>query len=243
MRPRVVTDTDIALLRSLSRLPSVVAASRSVGISRDRAVYRLAQLERAFGGAVVASVRGGKTHGGSRLTPLGDRIVRRGFDSVEFIDSRPASRPPPSNRIRGIYHAAPAPQIALGGTVRLRVSFRAEEGEPVTVMLDPESVLVARARFPSSARNVVPARIQNVVRGRSPSGSTLLVVAGSTRLRVTVTGESVRELRLAPGAPVWLYVKATALRRVGPPPPGRRHTRRPARTPRPLAAVRAPPVS
>jgi len=222
MRLRVVTDTDIALLQSLSRLPSVVAASRSVGISRDRAVYRIAQLERAFGGAVVSSVRGGKAHGGTRLTPLGDRIVRRGFDSVELIDSRPVSPPPPSNRVRGVYHALSAPQIALGRDIRLRVAFKAEEGEAVTVMVDPESILVARARFPSSARNVVPAKVEKIVRGVTPSASTLVVLAGSTRLRVTVTAESVRELRLAPGAPVWLYVKATALRRVGPS-PGRHH--------------------
>jgi molybdate transport system regulatory protein len=223
MRPRVVTDTDIALLRSLARLPSVVAASRNVGISRDRAVYRIAQLERAFGGAIVSSERGGTTHGGTRLTPLGDRIVRRGFDSVELLDARPVSPPLPSNRIRGTYHGAPTPQIILGRDVRLRVAFKAEEGEPVTVMVDPESILVAGDRFPSSARNVIPAIVQKVVRGATPSASTLLALAGSTRIRVAVTEESVRELRLAPGAPLWLYVKATALRRVGPPSPDRHH--------------------
>ena len=75
-RPSIVTDTDVALLRSLAREASVVAASRSVGISRDRATYRIARLERAFGGPVVTGVRGGRAHGGSCLTPLGDRIVR-----------------------------------------------------------------------------------------------------------------------------------------------------------------------
>jgi molybdate transport repressor ModE-like protein/molybdopterin-binding protein len=216
-RPRVVTDTDVALLRTLAREPSVVAASRQVGISRDRANYRLARLEEAFGGPVVESVRGGRGHGTTRLTPLGDRIVRQGFESVELLDARPVAPPSRSNLLRGIYHLAPAPEVALGRGVRLRVAFPAEEGEPVSVLLDPESILVARRRFPSSARNVLPAMVEAVRPGRSSLGWTLLVRAGPTRLRVAVTEEPVHQLGLAPGARVWLYVKATAVRRVGRP--------------------------
>jgi molybdate transport repressor ModE-like protein/molybdopterin-binding protein len=218
-RPRVVTDTDVALLRTLARTPSVVAASRQVGISRDRANYRLARLEAAFGGPVVESVRGGRGHGTTRLTALGDRIVRQGFDSVELLDARPVAPPSRSNLLRGVYHRAPAPAVTVGNGVRLRVAFPAEEGEPVSVLLDPEAILVARRRFPSSARNVLAATVEEVRPGRGSLGWTLVVRAGPARLRVAVTEEPVHQLRLQPGAQVWLYVKATALRRVGPSPP------------------------
>jgi molybdate transport repressor ModE-like protein/molybdopterin-binding protein len=218
-RPRVVTDTDVALLRTLARERSVVAASRRVGISRDRATYRLGRLERAFGGPVVTSVRGGRGHGGTRLTALGDRIVREGFASVELLDAQPVAPPSRSNLLRGVYHRRPAPEIALVGGIRLRVAFSAEEGEPVAVVLDPEAILVARGRFPSSARNVVRATVEEIRAGgdREPLGETLVARVGGLRLRVAITDEPVHQLRLAPGARVWLYVKATALRRVGRP--------------------------
>jgi hypothetical protein len=51
--------------------------------------------------------------------------------------------------------------------------------------------------------------------GIAGRGTTVVVRAGSLTLRVAVTGESVRTLGLATGTPIWLYVKATALRRVG----------------------------
>jgi molybdate transport repressor ModE-like protein/molybdopterin-binding protein len=224
MRTRRVTDLDVALLRSLEVERSVVAASRSVGISRDRATYRLARLREAFGGPVVHSERGGRSHGGTHLTPLGDRIVRGGFDTVELLDARlPSTRLSRPNLLRGIYHASPAPQVDLGHGLRLRVAFRADEGEAVHLLLDPESVLVARGRFPSSARNLLRAVVERTVRPPGALGTTLRVRVGHHRLRVAVTDEPIRQLHLRAGAHVWLYVKATAVRRVaGPaPPPGR----------------------
>ena len=214
-RPRAVTDADVALLRTLARERSIVAASRAVGISRDRATYRLARMEEAFGGPVVTSVRGGRSHGTSRLTSLGDRIVRQqGFDAVELLDAKPVVPPYRSNLLRGIYHRVPAPEVALGENLRLRVAFPADDGEPVRLLLDPESILVARKRFPTSARNVLPGTVEQVRPGPGSITRTLVVRAGPVRLRAAVTDEPVRELRLRRGARVWLYVKATALRRV-----------------------------
>ena len=215
VRPRTVTDTDVALLRMLARERSVVAASRRVGISRDRATYRIARLEQAFGGPVVASVRGGRGHGSTQLTALGDRIVRGGFDSVELLDTRPVAAVSRSNVFTGIYHAGPAPEVALGPGLRLRVAFPAEEGETVTVLVDPEAVLLARRKFPSSARNVLPASVEEVRPEPDGVGATLVARIGALRVRVAVTTEPVRQLRLTPGTRVWLYVKATAVRRVG----------------------------
>jgi len=214
-RRNPVTDTDVALLRSLEQEPSVVAASRRVGISRDSAVYRLQRLERVFGGPVVVSVRGGPGHGTSRLTELGDRIVRHGFDAVEHLDSHPMGPLSSPNVLHGVYHRTPGPEVVVGRHLRLRVAFEAQEGERVSVLLDPEAVLIARRRFPTSARNVLSGRVESVAPAGPPE-LFLVVRVGPARVRVALTAEPVRQLRLRPGVRVVLYVKATALRRVGP---------------------------
>ncbi|MGA7924270.1 MAG: TOBE domain-containing protein [Thermoplasmata archaeon] len=219
-RPNIVTTTDVALLRALAGERSVVAASRTLGISRDRAVYRLRRLERAFGGPVVRSERGGTRHGGTRLTELGDRIIRQGFDSVELLDSQPLQSPSRSNLLRGVYERSPSPAVRIDPHLRLSVSFSAEEGEPVAVLLDPESIVVARRSFPSSARNCIPGTVERVEERRGSSSSAVRVRSGSVQLTIAVTPESVRLLRLRPGANVVLLVKATALRRVGAPTAG-----------------------
>ena len=214
-RGSLVTSTDVALLRTLAHERSLVAASRRLGISRDRAVYRIERLERAFGGPVVRAVRGGAGHGGSTLTALGDRIVRAGFESVELLDAHPLGPLPSPNLLHGVFSRAPMPQVRVGRALCLRVAFEAEEGAPVALLLDPESVVVARRRFPSSARNVLRATVEAIRRERHPNGVVLVVRLGTTRLRVAITDEPVRQLGLKPGVVVWLYVKATALRRVG----------------------------
>lgn len=207
-----VTATDIALLQSLAQERSVVAASRRIGISRDRAVYRLARLGEAFGGPVVAGVRGGRNFGGSRLTPLGDRIVREGFESVELLKTRPLAPPSRSNLVQGIYRSAPTPTVVVAPGLSLRVSFPADEGERVSLLLDPEAILIARGRFASSARNVLPAVVDEVRPGPGARGRTLVTRVGPIRLRASVTQETVDQMRLGRGTRVYLYVKATALR-------------------------------
>ncbi|HYB78381.1 MAG TPA: TOBE domain-containing protein [Thermoplasmata archaeon] len=224
-RTNLVTSTDVALLRALAQEGSLVRASRRLGISRDRAVYRVERLDRAFGGRVVQAVRGGSGHGGSTLTPLGDRIVRGGFDSVELLDARPVTPLSEPNLLHGVYRGTPTPEVHVGGGLRLRVAFPARDGEAVSVLLDPESVVVARHRFASSARNVLRATVEHVRRESGALGLTLGVRCHGTSLRVAITEEPVRQLELRRGATVYLYVKATALRRVG---------ERPARVPRPV---------
>ena len=213
----LVTSTDVALLRALAHERSLVSASRRVGITRDRAVYRIARLARAFGGPVVESARGGAGHGGTVLTVLGDRIVRGGFASIELLDAHPLTPLATPNLLHGVYHGGPAPEVRVGRSLRLRVAFPAEDGAAVSFLLDPEAVVVARRRFPSSARNVLHGLVEGVGRARDGLDLTLLVRCSGCRLRVALTAEPVRQLGLRPGVPVWLYVKATALRRVGTP--------------------------
>jgi molybdate transport repressor ModE-like protein/molybdopterin-binding protein len=237
-RASLVTDVDVALLRSVARERSVVAASRALEMPRDRAVYRIARLARAFGGPVVLAARGGRSHGGTRLTELGDRIVRGGFDSVELLAARPVAPPSRSNRMVGVYHGTPGPTVVVAGRLRLRVTFAAEEGEPVSLLLDPEAILVALGKFPSSARNVLRATVTRVEPETPGGGAALQVRVGPLALRVAVTAETVRQLRVRAGGRLWLYVKATALRRVAPAParPTRGSPRSRARRPPRLRA-------
>jgi molybdate transport repressor ModE-like protein/molybdopterin-binding protein len=212
-RPSAVSSLDVTLLERIGSTSNVVIAARELGISRDRANYHLRRLARAFGGPVVATARGGSGHGGTLLTPLGDRIAHGGFDVLELLGTgRPTT---PVNRLTGTYRTGPPPALELGGGLALRVAFAAKDGERVTVLLDPEAIVVARERFPSSARNVVAATVEAVRGGTGPYGRRLVVRAGPTRFTVAMTAEPVRSLGLVRGRRVYLYVKATALRRVG----------------------------
>jgi molybdopterin-binding protein/molybdate transport repressor ModE-like protein len=213
-RPTVVTGSDLALLDRLAELGNVVAAARASGMTRDRATYRLRRLADAFQGTVVAGRRGGRTFGRTRLTALGDRIRRTAVAGVEVLRARPLARPAAQNRLRGVYRAGPPPTVELGPRIALQVAFGAEEGEPVLLTIDPESVLIAARRFRSSARNVVAGR---VLRTRGPRGAlarTVEVAVGPARLSVAVTPEAIRSLALRAGSGVFLYVKATAIRRL-----------------------------
>jgi len=210
-----VSSLDVELLGEVGSTGSVVRAARALGISRDRAVYHLARMSRAFGAPVVAAARGGPAHGQTLLTPLGDRIAHGGFDVLE-----PPRRPRPAgaaNVLRGQYRRGPPPTVDVGRGLRLVVAFPAEDGAPVRVVLDPEAIVVARGVFASSARNVVRGIVRAVRPSAEPLGRTLVVHVGATSIAVSIAAETVRALGLAPGRAVYLYVKATALRRVGAP--------------------------
>lgn len=213
-KARTVSATDVDLLRVLAEVGSVVAASRRVGVTRDSANYRLARLAIAFGGPVVASVRGGSGHGATRLTPLGERIARRGFDAVQVLGARPIAPLATPNVVGGVFRPTPAPCIELRDGRRLRVTFRADPGEAVEAVVDPETILLALRPFPSSARNVLPGTVERAA-GRGDSRERhVLVRVGSERFRVAVTGETVRQLQLRAGRRVWLFLKATAIHRI-----------------------------
>jgi molybdopterin-binding protein len=203
-----VTPLDVRLLSELARTQNLVRACRVLGIGRDRGVYRLRRLSRASGVPLARTAKGGPSGGATHLTALGRALAARGPGPL----ARKAGAPPAGvTRIRGRWHARPYPHLTVGRGWRLWVSFEAEEGEAVAVTLEPESVLLARRRLPTSARNVIPARIDSV---GPPDGSTVEIVArtGGTRIRSRITPQALADLRLRPGVPVFLYVKATALR-------------------------------
>jgi molybdate transport system regulatory protein len=202
-----ITPVDRRLLEALASAPSVAGACRQAGLTRDRGVYRLRRLSEGFGGEVVRSRRGGPGVGGARLTRLGRSLLERARGSGPGAPHR--------NRMTGTYRAGPPPRVEVEGGPSLVVAFRAREGEAVTVGCGPESLLLARARFDSSARNVLPAvvaRSRSV--GREREEVTLRL--GRAELRASVTPAAVERLGLARGRRLFVYLKATALRREAP---------------------------
>ncbi len=198
---------DVRLLRELAREPNVVRASRALGIGRDRAVYRLRRLATLYGGPVAVGHRGGTTPGATRLTALGRRLLGR----AEGLH-------PGSHQWTGTYSSHPSPRIVLGPEASLEVAFRAREGAHVTVEVGPEAFVVARHRVVLSARNALSATVHRV--HPRPDRTALLEAVWQGRtVRVAITTGSIERLGLVPGARVYLYVKATAIRRIRSPGP------------------------
>jgi molybdopterin-binding protein/molybdate transport repressor ModE-like protein len=214
-REQVLTPSDVALLATLSQEPNLVQACRQLGMSRDRGMYRLRRMGRAIGAPVVRTARGGVHAGRTQLTPQGRALLRRGV--------APLRRGGPSEQrgarvLEGTWTAGPEPSVLLRGGLRLRVSFAAAPGSRVVVAVDPESILVARRTFPTSARNVLRGEVEGIEAG-APNRWTLTVRARGALFDAAVTPASVRALHLRPGVPVVLYLKATAIRPLAVTPP------------------------
>ncbi|MDE1821501.1 MAG: TOBE domain-containing protein [Euryarchaeota archaeon] len=209
-REMLATPVDISLLRALEAEGNLVSACQSLGISRDRGTYRLSRLARLAGGPVVTAQRGGRTPGGTRLNSRGRKVLEGGVGPLGPV-AHPGG-PGAVRPLRGTWHARPEPHVDLSPSLSLVVGFRAREGERVGLRVDPESILVAKAEFSTSARNVLHGIVTSLRRG--PGWETVLGVrVGSTVLSVAVTPSSVHRLRIHPGARLHLYVKATAVRR------------------------------
>jgi molybdopterin-binding protein/molybdate transport repressor ModE-like protein len=198
---RWLAPVDVALLERLREEPNLVRAARTLGIGRDRAVYRLARLHRLFGAPVARGRRGGRSPGATRLTALGRRLL-----------AGSGGGPSVSNRWQGVFRGRPTPHLALVGGGRLAVGFRAREGATVPIEVEPETVVVGRTRVELSTRNILPATVETV-RIRAGGGADLIARWAGRPVRVALTAGSVSRLGLAPGRRVYLYVKAVSVRR------------------------------
>ena len=208
-RPLSVPPEDLELLRAIDRTGSVAGAARSLGMPRDRAVYRIERLRGELGGPVLVARRGGAGHGTSRLSAA----ARRWLASVAPALVLRRARRGPRSVLVGRYRSGPDPFVEVRGRP-VYVDFVAREGERVGVAVDPEAIVVASARFPTSARNVWDGVVLSVRPVRDGPGRRLVQVrALGARLAAAVTPASSARLGLAAGRRVVLYAKATALRR------------------------------
>lgn len=211
-RESIVRPQDVALLATLSREPNLVKACATLGISRDRGFYALERMGRIAGGPVVSTRRGGDG-GSTTLTSRGRTLLGAGVGASDLTSSHQ------STVLEGTWHARPAPHVTLPDGPDLFVSFQAEEGGAVTISVDPEAVIVARKHYPTSARNVLRGRVHGLHRDKGVWNLEALV--GNHTFVVALTAESVKILRLRRGVTAWLYLKATAIHRLGGPDPGR----------------------
>jgi molybdate transport system regulatory protein len=83
-RIRICKGDDIAigpgkvdLLEAIDAMGSITAAARSLGMSYRRAWLLVDTMNRCFEAPVVEAEAGGRRGGGTRLTPLGQELVRR----------------------------------------------------------------------------------------------------------------------------------------------------------------------
>lgn len=65
----------IRLLEAIAAHGSISAAGRALGMSYRRAWLLVDELNRAFAEPVVAGQVGGRSGGGARVTPLGERLI------------------------------------------------------------------------------------------------------------------------------------------------------------------------
>lgn len=65
------------LLTALAETGSISAAARQMGMSYKRAWYLIDTMNRCFREPVVETVKGGRGHGGARLTAMGQTVLER----------------------------------------------------------------------------------------------------------------------------------------------------------------------
>jgi molybdate transport system regulatory protein len=197
--------SDRALLRAIEATGSLVRACTQRGMSRDRGVYRLRRLAQIAGRPVVTAHRGGRTPGGTQLTATGRALAR---------EPGGASRAAAMNRFVGTVLSERPPVISVAPGLSLTVGFPVRAGERVALAFSGESVLLARTRVATSARNVLSGTVDRI----APLDARRTVLAlrvGGRAVWAMVTPESVRQLGLAPGRRLFAYLKATAIVRAG----------------------------
>ena len=107
------------------------------------------------------------------------------------------------NLLRG---TARGTEVILPGGAAV-VTAEAERGD-VFVAVRPESVALHRDRPEGSPRNVWPGTVDHL---EAADAAVRVHVAGPVALVAAVTRTAAEELGLAPGAPVWVAVKATEI--------------------------------
>lgn len=82
LRLRLMTGQTIAvgpgkadLLAGIAATGSIAAAGRAMGMSYKRAWYLIDTMNRCFREPLVQTSKGGRGHGGARLTPMGVQVL------------------------------------------------------------------------------------------------------------------------------------------------------------------------
>ena len=95
------------LLEGIRDVGSIAAAGRRMGMSYKRAWSLVGTMNAGFGAPLVESSRGGRSHGGARLTATGVRVLAH-FRALETRAAEAAV--PDVAAIDALRAAAPQPQ-------------------------------------------------------------------------------------------------------------------------------------
>ena len=76
----------IDLLERLGKVGSISAAARQMGMSYRRAWFLLNSMQSGFCEPLFVVGRGGSHRGGSKLTPLGEDLIRRYRSHVNVVN-------------------------------------------------------------------------------------------------------------------------------------------------------------
>jgi tungstate transport system ATP-binding protein len=134
----------------------------------------------------------------------------RWADDVRALADGRLSPVTPENLFRvelGDAAAGGVKHVRVGGIV---IAVATERSGPAVLAVPPADILVSREPLVSSARNVFPGHVTRLTRQRS--GGVQVTADVGVELVARVTEEAVRELALAPGSPVVLAFKASAVR-------------------------------
>jgi len=74
----------IDLLEAIASTGSITAAAKALGMSYRRAWLLVDMMNRCFVSPVVAAEAGGPRGGGTRLTPVGEEVMRR-YRQIEAV--------------------------------------------------------------------------------------------------------------------------------------------------------------
>lgn len=205
----------VALARALVGDPSVLLLDEPMGALDVSVVTRLRhdllRHLREFGGTTLLV-----THEPVDALTLADTVVVLEAGRVEQVGS-PAevTQRPRTDHVARLVGLNIHRGLARGTTValddgRLLQTTTAHEG-PAYVAFSPTAVSLSLSEPAGSARN----RWRGQVRGLAPHGGqvrVLVEVSPDSQVIADITPAAATELGLAPGAPVWLALKATETR-------------------------------
>jgi molybdate transport system regulatory protein len=180
-----LTDKRIDILRGIGRTGSISQAAREASVSYKAAWQAIDTLSNLAGVALVERVVGGAGGGGARLTGQGLQLLSMADEldqARRTLHARRAGDETPAGRLRGASDA---------------------QGRP-----NPLSGLAGLA-LRTSMRNQLPAHVQSLEGHGHIVRAVLAVGAGTIAARIT--RESAELLGLAPGLPVIVLCKATAV--------------------------------
>jgi len=78
----------IDLLERLGEVGSISAAARQMGMGYRRAWFLLNSMQSGFCEPLFVAERGGSQRGGTKLTPLGEDLIKRYRSHVNIVDKQ-----------------------------------------------------------------------------------------------------------------------------------------------------------